>query len=221
MKQIEFPSEINLRQFLSAQSHDLKTPFNHVIGFSRIVLRGQDGPLTDFQKEDLNTVYNSGMRALGYMSALVEIARISNGERETSPADVDIRKAIGDAITQWKKGNPSRNFEIQNTFACTSPAFQFDEMQMRQVIVSLMHYVAEFVEGSAKMVVRAKEEQDWLVVTVQGVGNKTAAGSDLDKQMHGYIARCLVEQHQGVFRVTEETDEGAVITFAIPKKMSS
>ncbi len=49
----EFPVNFDLGAFLSRESHDLKTPFNHIIGFSRIVLKGQDGPLTDFQREDI------------------------------------------------------------------------------------------------------------------------------------------------------------------------
>ncbi len=35
-KKIELPTQIDLDRFISTQAHDLRTPFNHITGFSKI-----------------------------------------------------------------------------------------------------------------------------------------------------------------------------------------
>lgn len=46
-------------------SHELRTPLNSIIGFSRVILKGIDGPVTDLMQQDLTAIYNSGQHLLG------------------------------------------------------------------------------------------------------------------------------------------------------------
>ncbi|MGC8856966.1 MAG: GAF domain-containing protein, partial [Anaerolineae bacterium] len=39
-------------QFLANMSHELRTPLNSIIGFSRVILKGIDGPITELQQND-------------------------------------------------------------------------------------------------------------------------------------------------------------------------
>ena len=40
-------------QFLANMSHELRTPLNSIIGFSRVIIKGIDGPVSDLQEQDL------------------------------------------------------------------------------------------------------------------------------------------------------------------------
>ena len=214
----EFPVHFNLGAFLSRESHDLKTPFNHIIGFSRIVLKGQDGPLTDFQREDITTVYHSGVRALFLISNLIEVARISRGEKELTLAEIQVNPFIEQAVANWKRSNSAREVQIETRLSMASPTLYADEAQLRQVVSSLVSYVVEFTKGAAKVLLELAEEPDWVVMTIQSVGLKSPGQSELDLEMLGYISRAYIEQHGGEIRTREETDEGAVICCALPKR---
>jgi signal transduction histidine kinase len=214
----EFPAHLDLGAFLSRESHDIKTPFNHIIGFSRIVLKGQDGPLTDFQREDITTVYHSGVRALFLVSNLIEVARISRGEKELALAEIQVQPFIEQTVANWKKSNAAKDVQIETNISMASPALYADETQLRQVVSSLMSYVLEYTKGAAKVILGLAEEPDWVVMTIQSVGQKSPSQSGLDLEMLGYISRAYIEQHGGEIRVREETDEGAVIGFALPKR---
>ena len=50
---------IDLDQFLSWASHDLKSPLNTIIGFTRVVIKGIDGPVNEAQAADLTTAFTS------------------------------------------------------------------------------------------------------------------------------------------------------------------
>ena len=66
----------DLDDFLDWASHDLKTPLNAVIGFTKLVIKGIDGPINEVQNTDLTTAFNGGHRMLTLVSQLVEIARL-------------------------------------------------------------------------------------------------------------------------------------------------
>jgi signal transduction histidine kinase len=214
----EFPTHFDLGAFLSRESHDLRAPFNHIVGFSRIVLKGQEGPLTDFQREDLTTVYNSGVRALFMLSSLIEIARISAGKKELSLAEIELTPFINEVVVYWRRNNPAKDVQIEFEISIASPTMYADETQLRQVISSLVSYVVEYTQHAAKVILTMSEQPDWLVTTIQSVGQKASSQSALDLEMLGYISRAYIEQHGGEIRVREETDEGAVICFTLPKR---
>src|SRR5512136_709437 len=117
----EFPAHFDVGAFLSREAHDLRSPFNHIVGFLRLVLRGQEGPLTDFQSEDLTTVYNSGVRALFLLNSLIEIARISQGEKELSLDEIEVTPFISEAVAYWRRNNSAKDVQIEIETSTASP----------------------------------------------------------------------------------------------------
>ncbi|MBK9210573.1 MAG: hypothetical protein IPL71_20740 [Anaerolineales bacterium] len=65
---------------MSWASHDLKTPLNAIIGFTKIVIKGMDGPINEMQKTDLTTAFNGSQRMLILLNNLVEMAHLNNGD---------------------------------------------------------------------------------------------------------------------------------------------
>ncbi|HEC34018.1 MAG TPA: GAF domain-containing protein, partial [Chloroflexi bacterium] len=77
-------------QFLANMSHELRTPLNSIIGFSRVILKGIDGPLTDLQRQDLEAIYNSGQHLLGLINDILDISKIEAGRMELSFEQMDL-----------------------------------------------------------------------------------------------------------------------------------
>jgi signal transduction histidine kinase len=212
----DFPDQIDLPEFISVEAHDLRSAFNHIVGFSKIVLNGQDGALTDLQKEDLTTVYRSGLRALTLMNNLIDMARLSRGEKSVSPAALEIPRLLEQSINQWKKYYPGRTIQVETKILAALPTLQADEIQLKQVIAGLMAYVAEYVEDPARIVIQVDDELGWQVVTISSEGKKTALQSALDLTMLGYVNRAFIELNKGQIRVGEDRADGATISFALP-----
>ncbi len=71
-------------QFLANMSHELRTPLNSIIGFSRVILKGIDGPVTDLQQQDLSAIYTSGQHLLNLINDILDLSKIEAGKMELS-----------------------------------------------------------------------------------------------------------------------------------------
>jgi signal transduction histidine kinase len=217
-KPIILPTQINLDEFISIEAHDLRTPFNHVIGFSKMTLNTVgDAPLTAFQKEDLGTVYRSGMRALNYMNGLIDIARINRKEKELHLNEVDIQQILDQSISQWKKFHPGAEVEIETIIHASSPTIQLDDQTMRQVFAGFIAYTALYCEGKTIVTLTVEEEAGRIIFMFTSVGAKALQPSKLDLDILGFTNRAYVELHAGAFLKAEENDQGACIQFTLPK----
>ena len=71
-------------QFLANMSHELRTPLNSIIGFSRVIMKGIDGPVSELQAQDLTAIHNSGQHLLKLINDVLDISKIEAGKMELS-----------------------------------------------------------------------------------------------------------------------------------------
>ena len=200
--------------FLSWASHDLKTPLNAVIGFTKVVIKGYDGPVTETQVTDLTTVSNSGQRMLGLINNLVEIARINKGEIALAREEADIASLISEYAERWKSQNPAKPVAIN--IQIVAPTFQVDFQQLRQIINHLLTFAAlRVTEGSISL--SASDNAEGLTVTIQSTGKKAVDKSEMDSAMHNFITSSLIKLHGGALGKPFETDDGLLLTFSLPR----
>jgi len=131
----------------------------------------------------LTTVYNSGVRALFLVNSLIEIARIGEGEKDLSLAEIEITPSVNEAVAYWRRNNSAKDVQIEIETSTASPTMYADETQLRQIVSSLVSYVVEFTQDAAKVILTMAEEPDWLVTTIRSVGQKTSSQSALDLEM--------------------------------------
>jgi two-component system sensor histidine kinase/response regulator len=217
-KKIEIPTHIDLERFISVQAHDLRTPFNHITGFSKMLLNtlGTE-PFSDLQREDLGTVFRSGMRALMLVNGLIDIARINGNEKELNPREINLEQAVGLGLAQWKKFNPDSEVQVETCLPDPAATVQADEQLIRQIIHGFIALVAQYCEAETKVLVTAEQEPGEAVFTFTSTGKKARQPSELDLEMQGYVGRAFVELHGGQIRQAIETDQGAIIQFCLPK----
>jgi len=74
-------------QFLANVSHELRTPLNSVIGFSDLLLTmaSPDSPLTDTQRDYLETIARNGRHLLDFLNELLDLSKIAAGHMQLTP----------------------------------------------------------------------------------------------------------------------------------------
>jgi|WetSurMetagenome_2_1015567.scaffolds.fasta_scaffold309370_2 signal transduction histidine kinase len=216
-KPIILPDKIDLEAFISEQAHDLRTPFNHIIGFSKMTLNTVgDAPLTDYQKEDLGTIYRSGLRALSFINGLIDIARLNRREKEHNQAPVNLQASLEQSIAQWKKFNPGDS-QVEIHLPESILTFLADEQMLKQVLAGFIGFVANYCDNKARLIISVDEQPPDLFFSFKSSGLKARQLPELDLAIAGYIGRQFVELMGGKILKAEEVDDGALIQFSLPK----
>lgn len=204
----------DLDDFLSWASHDLKTPLNSIIGFSSVILKGLSGPISEMQETDLSTVLRAGQRMLALIGYLVEIARLNNGHTHLSREGANIEEVIAEATKHWTKQNEAKPLRTEMTLA--DPIFNVDKGQMRQIVSHLLTLASLHVtEGTVSLF--ASDLEDALNVRIQSHGTKSANRFEMDSTMLRFIISSLVKLHGGQMDDPQETEDGLLSRFSVPR----
>jgi PAS domain S-box-containing protein len=136
-------------QFLANMSHELRTPLNSIIGFSRVILKGIDGTVSDMQQQDLTAIYNSGQHLLGLINDILDLARIEAGKMELNFEEVHLAEMATSVMSTAKGLVKEKPIQLLQRIPADMPAVRGDTMRVRQVLLNLISNASKFTdEGS-------------------------------------------------------------------------
>jgi PAS domain S-box-containing protein len=136
-------------QFLANMSHELRTPLNSIIGFSRVILKGIDGPVSDQQQQDLNAIYNSGQHLLGLINDILDLSKIEAGKMDLSVEEMNIIDTINSVMSTAAGLVKDKAVKLKHEIPPNLPTIRADPMRIRQVLLNLISNAAKFTdEGS-------------------------------------------------------------------------
>jgi len=222
-------------QFLANMSHELRTPLNSIIGFSRVILKGIDGPLTDMQRTDLQAVYDGGQHLLGLINDILDISKIEAGKMELTIEDVnltDIIKGVMSTAIALVKDKP---VELQQLVPSDLPTIRGDARRIRQVLLNLVSNAAKFTEqGFIRVEAEAYPTEVLISVADSGIGIPpdkmtmifepfTQADASTTRRAGGTglglsISKRFTEIHGGRIWVESEVGAGSTFHVAFPLK---
>jgi CheY-like chemotaxis protein len=219
-------------------SHELRTPLNSIIGFSRVILKGIDGPVTDLQQQDLTAIYNSGQHLLGLINDILDLARIEAGKMELNFEEVHISELTTSVLSTAKGLVKEKPVHLLQRIPSDMPTVRGDTMRVRQVLLNLISNSSKFTdEGSITVEARTQkgptgkmealinvidtgpgislEDQEKLFKAfsqVDGSATRKTGGSGLGLS----ICANLVQLHGGRIGVNSEVGKGSTFWFTVP-----
>ena len=206
---------IEMDKFISETAHDLKSPMNAITGFTKVVLKGIDGPVNETQISDLNTAFSAGQRMLTLLNNLIDMARLNIGEVTIEKGVGDLSVAITDACNRWKNQNPAKELHVE--IEISTPGMLLDSARMRQVISGLLTYAGNHVADSGKLTLDARDDDKNFYIQIKSVGEKPRDKYQMDLDMISFICRGLVAWHGGQLDFGEDTGAGVTLKMSLPK----
>lgn len=225
-------------QFLANMSHELRTPLNSIIGFSRVILKGIDGPVTDMQHQDLTAIYNSGQHLLGLINDILDLARIEAGKMELNFEEVKLSEMVNSVLSTAKGLVKEKPIQLVSKIPADMPTVRGDTMRVRQVLINLLSNASKFTDegtitvealvhpgpnGKPEALINvidtgpgiSQEGQEKLFKAfsqVDGSATRKSGGSGLGLS----ICANLVQLHGGRISVHSKEGKGSTFWFTLP-----
>jgi signal transduction histidine kinase/HAMP domain-containing protein len=195
--------------FLARVSHDLRTPLNSIIGFTRIVLRRMEGQLPGLQKDNLQKVLISSEHLLNLINELLDLAKIDAGKMEVIADTFRIEDIINMTTATVEPLLKDGRVRLVKDVAGNLPPVKTDRDKLKQILLNLLSNAAKFTEHGEIRVSAARENGTLkLAVSDTGIGMKPEA------------LEHIFEEFQQAEKTTASKYGGTGLGLAIVKKFT-
>ena len=221
--------------FLSAMSHEFRTPMNAVIGLSDLLLESRLDP-TD--KAHVQTINESARSLLGILNDILDFTKIDAQKVTLSPVAFDLRRLAASVVDMLRPLALARSLELSLELSPALPECLIgDDDRLRQVLVNLLSNALKFTEaGTVRLQITAQavEGADHEItcrVTDTGIGMSAdaiarlfrpfeQADSGIARRYGGsglglVISRSLVRAMGGDIAVESQPGQGSVFSFTL------
>ena len=220
-------------RFFSIIAHDLKTPFNSIIGFSEQLVEQINEK--DYEKigELTNIILQSANRAMDLLMNLMEWAQSQTGRIEFKPENIEIVALINETTLLYDEIATQKSIAIKKMIPDNLTVFA-DKFMASTVFRNLISNAVKFTKQGGEVVFSAVKEQNEIIfsVTDKGVGISkndieklfridqifSTKGTNNEKGTGLGLILCkeFIEKHGGKIWVESVEGKGSCFYFTFP-----
>ena len=202
-------------QFLSAMSHDIRTPLNAVLGMMMIARNKADDPgcVTECMDKGLQ----SGKHLLTLINDVLDISKIESGTTVLNPEQVSLTEVVQDLVEMQKPALAEKNITLQSDFESLPCRYVYaDKMRLNQIYVNLLTNAVKYTETGGRIILRLYEESindrsDRIRLVFYVEDNGIGMTEEFQKDMYHNFAREINTQ--------VNSTQGSGLGLAIVKQM--
>ncbi|MDM8556877.1 HAMP domain-containing sensor histidine kinase [Desulfococcaceae bacterium HSG7] len=219
--------------FFSIISHDLRGPFNALLGFSEILANDAEQNTPDQIQTYAGYIHTSAYRLYALLENLLTWSRLQRGAIQYNPKILNLGAIMEDNVMLFQ--TKAEQKQIGLTYNIPEGLTAYGDVSMVNTILrNLISNALKFTQDGDRITVASCTADEWIEITISDTGQGIQADAlpklfRIDEKYSTVgtageegtglgllLCRDLVQKHGGKIWVESEIDKGAAFTFTIP-----
>jgi len=217
--------------FISVISHELKTPIALIKGYVCTLMRDDVEWDREFVNQSLKIIEEEADRLSKLIENLLDATRLQSGGLTLKKSEIFFPEIVERLTTRFKTQTSEHIFKIE--FPKDFPIIFTDVMRIEQVISNLISNSIKYSkEGVIGISGQVRSNKIIICVSDEGPGispqdlpfvfDRFYRSSDIARSKKGaglglYLAKSIIEAHDGRIWIDSEKNKGARICFSLPR----
>ncbi|NQU68448.1 MAG: DUF3365 domain-containing protein [Candidatus Marinimicrobia bacterium] len=222
-------------KFFSIIAHDLRNPFNIILGYTDLLKSGYHDLKDDDREEIIGEIDKSSNRAFELLENLLLWARVQKDRLEIVKVDLNVKEIINGATEAYLSGAEKKNLTVDFGIP-ENIIIHADKFTISTVIVNLFSNAIKFTPENGNIDISATDKDHFIEISISdnGMGippenisklfrveyNLSTLGTNDEKGTGLGLILCkeFVEKNGGTIRVESEVGKGTNFIITIPKR---
>jgi PAS domain S-box-containing protein len=221
-------------EFLTALSHELRTPINATLGYAELLAMGIGGQMTPQQREYLQRIRGSQEHLLRIITDLLNYGRIEASQVQYDIAVVPLIDVVGTVLPMVQPQALAKGITVECAPCGQALTARADRVKVDQIVLNLLSNAVKFTPTGGRVAVACAERGAYVLIVVSDTG----PGVPVEKQSAIFepfvqLGRTLTSGHEGTglglaisrdlargmggdVSVTSAPGHGSLFTLALP-----
>lgn len=219
--------------FLALVSHELRSPLNAILGWTKILLTKEVDDET--RRNALQTIERSAMSQAKLIGDLVDSSRIASGKLRLEMRPMNIFDAVNTVCNSQKPTAEAKKIKLEFNYNTEYATVFGDLVRLQQVFTNLLTNALKFTPEGGNVTVNLSANDGNVLISVedngQGInaetlphifrqfsqGEQTVSREQAGLGLGLSIVKTLVEKHEGkVTAQSEGVGKGSIFTVVLP-----
>lgn len=222
-------------EFLTITAHQLRTPLSELKWSFYETLKERQKDLPKDLKELLQNAYSSNERIINVINSFLNVVQIEEGRFEYKMTRGSLADQIQTILKEIQPLASQKHIELSFGQAQNDiPKIDFDQEKFRLAFENVLYNAIQYTPSGGKIWVNLKREGNNVVIDVRDTGigilreelprifTKFFRGSNAKRIMTDgnglglFIAKNILEGHNGTITVISEEGKGSVFSLVLP-----
>jgi PAS domain S-box-containing protein len=219
--------------FLALVSHELRSPLNAILGWTKILLTKDVNDET--RRNALQTIERSAMSQAKLIGDLVDSSRIASGKLRLEMRPMNLFDAVNTVYNSQKPTAEAKKIKLKFDFNTESATVFGDLVRLQQVFTNLLTNALKFTNENGNINLTLTSKDGKVLISVkddgQGIsadtlphifrqfsqGDQTISRDQAGLGLGLSIVKTLVEKHEGTVTAhSEGVGKGTTFTVILP-----
>lgn len=217
--------------FIALAGHELRTPLTVINGYAGLLKNKIDKKLP-IEKKWITQLEWESNRLTHLVHEMLEINQVRAGKLDIHLQQMEIKNIMNKSVQEFQTTYPERKIEYIDGIKLNNAYIIGDEKKLVRVFNGLLDNAAKFSEKDQKITIRLKFMKDFYVIIIKDTGKgikkedltrifdgfyKTADNTKEGMGLGLFLAKYIINKHNGSIDIQSEFNRGTTVTVVLPK----